>query len=298
MHKVSSAIPLNGPLDANSTLEDLEIHLLLEGIFQRYGIDFRDYSLPSLRRRVLRAMHSEHLPSISALQEKVLHDEAAWQRLLRLLSVHVTMFFRDPDLFLTFRQSVVPILAELPFFRLWHIGCSSGEEAYSMAILLHEEGLLEKARLYATDINEAALAKGRHGIYSLDLLEAYESSYKAAGGNGNLKDYYTAKYDSGIIKSYLKERIVFARHNLTNDTEFSEFDVVFCRNVLIYFNKSLQERVHQLVDRSLKPDGFFALGQRENLKHTILSEGYELVQSANAPVSFYRKSAKHHTTND
>jgi chemotaxis protein methyltransferase CheR len=290
MHQVSSATRLlSGPPDANSTVEDLEIHLLLEGIYQRYGIDFRDYSLPSLRRRVLRAMHGEHLKSISALQERVLHDEAAWQRLLRLLSVHVTMFFRDPELFLNFRKQVVPQLQEQPFFRLWHIGCSTGEEAYSMAILLHEEGLLEKARIYATDINEAALAKGRQGIYSLDLLDAYESNYKAAGGDKKLEQYYTAKYESGIIKSYLKDRIVFAKHNLTVDTEFTEFDVIFCRNVLIYFNKNLQERVHRMADRALKPEGFLALGHRENLKHTVLESRYSLVDTVGDPVSLYQK---------
>jgi chemotaxis protein methyltransferase CheR len=274
----------------SSSLEDIEIQLLLEGIYQHHGLDFRDYSLPSLRRRILRAMHGERVNSISELQHRVLRDRAAWERLLKLLSVHVTMFFRDPDLFLTLREKVLPQLAELPFFRIWHIGCSSGEEAYSMSILLHEAGLLERARLYATDLNEVALGRGRQGIYSLDLLEAYESNYKASGGLLKLSDYYTARYESGIMKPLLKERIVFAQHNLTCDTDFTEFDLVFCRNVMIYFNKALQGRVHKLIDRSLRTEGFFALGQKENLKHTSIEEKYSIVGSAGEPVSLYQKT--------
>ena len=278
------------PDSLSSSLEDIEIHLLLEGIYQHRGLDFRDYSMPSLRRRILRAMHTERLNSISELQHRILRDRAAWERLLKLLSVHVTMFFRDPDLFLTLREKVIPQLAELPFFRIWHIGCSSGEEAYSMSILLHEEGLLDRGRIYATDLNESALGWGRQGIYSLDLLEAYEANYKAAGGKHKLCDYYTAKYESGIMRSVIKQKIIFAQHNLTSDAAFAEFDLVFCRNVLIYFNKALQGRVHKLVDRSLKPEGFIALGQKENLKHTLLEPGYTLVRSAGEPVSLYQKT--------
>lgn len=274
-------------------MEDLEIHLLLEGVFQHYGLDFREYSMPSLRRRILRAMHAERLNSIPELQHRILRDRSAWDRLLRTLSVHVTMFFRDPELFLAFRQKVVPELRRLPYFRIWHIGCSSGEEAYSMAILLHEEGLLERARLYATDLNESALGRAKRGIYSLDLLEAYEANYRAAGGTVRLDNYYTAKYESGLMRSIVRDRIVFAQHNLTSDNGFTEFDVVFCRNVLIYFNKSLQERVHKLVDNSLRSDGFFALGQKENLKHTTLESNYYLLESSGDPVSLYQKiSAK------
>jgi chemotaxis protein methyltransferase CheR len=278
------------PISTSSSVEDIEIQLLLEGIFQHHGLDFRDYSLPSLRRRILRAVRGERVNSISELQHRVLRDRASWERLLKLMSVHVTMFFRDPDLYLTLREKVIPQLAELPFFRIWHIGCSSGEEAYSMAILLHEEGLLERARLYATDLNEMALGRGRQGIYSLDLLESYEANYKAAGGKRKLSDYYTAKYESGIVRPALKERIVFAKHNLTSDTAFTEFDVVFCRNVLIYFNQALQHRVHKLIDSSLRPGGFFALGEKENLKHTMIEQGYSIVGSAGEPVSLYQKT--------
>lgn len=280
-----------GSVVRSSSVEDIEIHLLLDGIYQHYGLDFRDYSLPSLRRRLSRVVHAERLNSIPELQHRVLRDRSAWDRLLRMLSVHVTMFFRDPDLFLTFRHKVVPELRNLPFFRIWHIGCSSGEEAYSMAILLHEEGLLERARLYATDLNESALGRAKKGIYSLDLLEAYEANYRASGGAHRLSDYYTAKYESGLMKPIVREPIVFAQHNLTSDNRFTEFDVVFCRNVLIYFNKSLQDRVHKLVDNSLRPEGFFALGQKENLKHTTLESHYHLLQSAGDPVSLYQKIA-------
>jgi chemotaxis protein methyltransferase CheR len=159
-----------------------------------------------------------------------------------------------------------------------------------MSILLHEEGLLERARLYATDLNEVALGRGRQGIYSLDLLEAYEANYKASGGRQKLSDYYTARYESGIMRPMLKERIVFAQHNLTSDAAFTEFDVVFCRNVLIYFNKALQQRVHQLVDSSLRSEGFFALGQKENLKHTTIEDQYSIVGSSGEPVSLYQKT--------
>lgn len=281
-----SGVALDG---AQSSLEDLEVYLLLEGVFRRYGVDFRDYSMPSLKRRILRAALAEHLTSISALQDRILHDRSAWLRFLRMLSVHVTMFFRDPAFFRTFRERVVPHLRKQPFFRIWHVGCSSGEEVYSMAILLQEEGLLGKGRLYGTDLNDATLAKARAGIYSLDLLQAYETNYLAAGGRTRFSDYYTAKYDSGIMRSSLRENLVFAQHNLTSDGRFAEFDVILCRNVLIYFNKTLQQRVHILMHESLSKGGYLGVGHRENLKHTALEPFYHVVEPVGEAVELYRK---------
>lgn len=288
------AVSSQGSLQANSSLEDLEIYLLLEGIHRRWGMDFRDYSLPSLRRRVWRAVHAERLQTVSALQDRVLHDEAAWRRLLRYLSVHVTRFYRDPEFYKAFRERVVPVLREQPSLRFWHIGCSSGEEVYSMAILLHEEGLYERSRIYATDIHEPALIKGRQGIYSLELLSAYEANYTAAGGTAKLSDYYNGRYERGIMRSFLKEHVVFAPHNLTADGCFTLFDVIFCRNVLIYFNRQLQSRVHELINSSLLPHGYLGLGNRENLRHTVLQDQYELMTPDLEGVHLYHRARSQH----
>lgn len=265
--------------DNNDELELLEMRLLLEGIYAKYGFDFRDYATPSLRRRIRLAMHSEGAASISGLQEKVLHDRACWRRVLLTLSVNVTSMFRDPEFFCGFREKVIPILRDQPFIRIWHTGCSTGEEVYSMAILMHEEGLYDRCRIYATDINEGVLRVAKVGIYSLPAMEIYERNYVNAGGQGALSDYYTAKYGNAIIRSSLRENVVFSQHNLATDRSFNEFNVILCRNVMIYFNKPLQNRAHELLYRSLAGQGVLGLGTKETIRYTPYEQHFTVLDS-------------------
>src|SRR5689334_16550275 len=210
----------------HSEREAIEIHLLLEGIYQLYGFDFRDYALASLRRRIWNMARAENLGTISALQERVLHDPACMERFLLSLSVHVTAMFRDPHFYVLFRERVVPLLQTYPFIRIWHAGCSTGEEVYSMAILLHEEGLYERCRIYATDISEAVLRQARGGIFRLDRIQEYTSNHLKAGGKRSFSEYYTAAYDSAIFDPALQRNVVFSPHSLAQDGPFNEFNVI------------------------------------------------------------------------
>lgn len=246
-------------------LETIEISLLLEGIYRHYGFDFRDYALPSLQRRVWNSVRVEKLATISALQDRVLHDQAAMERFLLSLSVNVTAMYRDPAFYFTFRQRVAPILRTYPFVRIWHVGCSTGEEVYSMAILLHEEGLYNRCRIYATDMNDVVLSQARAGIFPLNRMRDYTANYQKSGGLRSFSEYYTAAYDSAIFSAALRDNIVFSQHNLTFDGPFNEFHVIFCRNVLIYFNQQLQARAHDLFYNSLVRFGILGLGQQETI---------------------------------
>lgn len=246
-------------------LEALEIELLTDGIFRRYGADFRNYAYASLRRRIWNSVRAEGLETVTALLDRVLHDTAAMERLLLQLSVHVTSMFRDPSFYASFRHNVVPMLRTHPFIRIWHVGCSTGEEVYSMAILLEEEGLYDRARLYATDMNESVLAQARKGIFAASVMPEYERNYRAAGGRGALADHYVAKYDYAIFRQSLRRNVVFAHHNLATDGSFNEFNVIVCRNVMIYFDRMLQARVHRLFYESLRRFGILALGRKESL---------------------------------
>jgi chemotaxis protein methyltransferase CheR len=259
-------------------LETLEIHLLLEGLFRYYGFDFRNYALASLKRRIWNAIRAERVTSVSGLQEKVLHDSACLERFLLGLSVHVTSMFRDPSFYVTFRNQVVPLLRTYPFIRIWHAGCSTGEEVYSMAILMQEEGLYHRCRIYATDMNEVVLKKARAGIFHLDLMQEYTQNYLKAGGKRSFSEYYTAAYDSAIFRASLRENILFSQHNLATDRSFNEFNVILCRNVLIYFNQSLQERVHNLLYESLSSFGVLGLGRQESLKFTPHEKNYAALE--------------------
>jgi chemotaxis protein methyltransferase CheR len=256
-------------------LEEIEIHLLLEGLYRHYGFDFRDYAPASLRRRVCNIVRSEQLESISGLQEKVLHDPECLERFLLALSVNVSAMFRDPGFFLAFRIKAVPLLRTYPFIRIWQAGCSTGEEIYSMAVLLQEEGLYGRCRIYATDINEAVLRKAKAGIYPLELMGRYTHNYVKAGGKRPFHEYYSVGYDHAILHPSLRENIIFSQHNLVTDGSFNEFNVILCRNVMIYFNKSLQERVHQLLYQSLIIFGILGLGNKESLKFTLHEKHYE-----------------------
>jgi chemotaxis protein methyltransferase CheR len=268
-------------------LEMIEIRLLTEGIYQHYGFDFRDYSMPSLRRRVWKRIYAEGLTTVSGLTEKVLHDSSCMERLLLDLSINTTAMFRDPTFYVAFRDQVVPLLRTYPFVRIWHAGCSTGEEVYSMAILLQEEGLYDRCRIYATDINEAVLQKAKTGIFPIATMQENTSNYMAAGGNSTFSDYYTARYDHAIFRPSLRDNVVFAQHNLVTDSSFNQFNVIFCRNVLIYFNNSLQERVQRLFLDSLEMFGVLGLGRKESLRFTTVAGDYE---ELNAEERLYRRT--------
>lgn len=255
-----------------SDLERLEVALLLEGIYQHYGFDFRSYALASLKRRLKKRMGEEGITTLSALQDRVLHDQGCMERLLTDLTVHSTSMFRDPQFFLRFRQLVVPILQTYPFVRIWHAGCSTGEEVYSMAILLQEEGLYDRTRIYATDMSEVVLRHAKSGIFSLAKMKDFTAQYLAGGGKRSFSEYYTAKYDGALFAPELTRNVIFSQHNLVTDGSFSEFNVILCRNVLIYFDRDLQDRVLQLMDDSLSHLGFLCLGRKESLRFTVVEE--------------------------
>ncbi len=257
------------------SLEDIEIQLLLEGLYQYYGYDFRNYALASLKRRIHNFMHSQGLKNISALQEKLLHDRTCMDRFLVNLTVNVTSMFRDPSFYLSFRNNVVPLLRTYPFIRIWHAGCSTGEEVYSMAIVLQEEHLYHRCRIYATDTNEKVLQTAKTGIFPLKLMQEYTQLYLKAGGKQSFSEYYTAAYDHAIFRASLRDNVIFAQHNLATDSSFNEFNVIFCRNVLIYFNQILQKQVHTLFYNSLCNFGILGLGRQESLRFTPYEQYYE-----------------------
>jgi chemotaxis protein methyltransferase CheR len=274
------------PAGYSPELEKVEIELLLEGIFRQYGFDFRSYAFASIRRRLWKRIHAENLPSVSALQERVLHDPQVMERLLMDLSVNVTAMYRDPTFYTAFRTKVVPLLRTYPFIRIWHAGCSTGEEVYSMAILLQEEGLYQRSRIYATDINEVVLQQAREGIFPLEKMQEYTQNYLRAGGTRSFSEYYTAAYDGALFLPSLREHVVFAQHNLVTDRSFSEFNVILCRNVMIYFDRSLQARVHELFYQSLPIYGILALGSKESLRLSPFEDYYEEID---AREKIYRK---------
>jgi chemotaxis protein methyltransferase CheR len=259
----------------DGVLEDLEIDLLLEGVFRHYGFDFRGYARSSLRRRIRSAVAAEGLTTVSALLDRTLHERACLERLLLTLSVNVSAMFRDPGFFRAFRQHAVPLLRTYPFIRIWQAGCSTGEEVYSLAILLQEEGLYERCRIYATDMNDVVLQKARDGIYPLDVMQKYTANYQAAGGAGSFSDYYTAAYDHVILRDALRANVVFSQHNLVSDGVFNEFNVILCRNVMIYFTQALQERVLDLFGRSFATFGVLGLGSHESLRFLANAHEYE-----------------------
>jgi chemotaxis protein methyltransferase CheR len=284
---VTQGKALTGPPVAyNSDLERLEIELLLEGIFRHYGFDFRSYAYASIRRRLWKRIEAESLRTISELQARVLHDPEMMERLLLDLSVNVTAMFRDPGFYRAFRQIAIPLLRTWPFMRIWHAGCSTGEEVYSMAILLSEEGLYERSRIYATDINDVVLQQAKAGIFPLNRMQEYTENYIKAGGKRSFSEYYTAKYDGALFSPSLTRNVVFSQHNLVTDRSFSEFNVIFCRNVLIYFDRELQDRVHALFYESLSMFGVLALGSKETLRFSKYEPCYEKLH---AREKMYRK---------
>lgn len=263
--------PVRGPAD----LEDLEIDLLLEGVHRVYGMDFRDYARASVRRRLRRRVREEGLATVSALQDKVLHDPACMSRLLLDLSVSVTSMFRDPPFYRAIVDKVVPALRTYAFVRIWNAGCATGEETWSLAILLREHGLGDRTRIYATDMNPAALDRAKSGELTIGKIPEYAANYAAAGGTGSLAAYFTSSGGTARLRPSLVDDVVFAQHNLVLDGSFNEFNLIVCRNVLIYFERPLQERVHALLHESLAMFGVLALGPRETLGSTALEHCYQ-----------------------
>jgi len=262
-------------------IESLEIKLLLDTLFGRYGYDFRGYARASIRRRILLFMQSSGAASISDMIPRLIHDESYFDKMVREFSITVTEMFRDPSMFLSLRQNILPLLKSYPFIRIWHAGCATGEEAYSLAILVQEEELEKKTTFFATDFNDSALEKAKSGIYEVDRAKAYTRNYQAAGGKCSFSDYYHARYDALAVRSGLKEKITFANHNLVTDQVFSETHLILCRNVLIYFNKQLQERVLGLFYDSLVHGGFLCLGMKESLLFSEYQDKFKVIDQKN-----------------
>jgi chemotaxis protein methyltransferase CheR len=261
-------------------LEEIEIDLICDGIFKYYGLDYRNYARSSLKRRLKKVMKQEGLLTISELQAHVLHDKRVMETLLLNLSINVTSMFRDPAMFKAFREKVVPILRTYPSVRIWHAGCSSGEEAYSMAILCEEEGLSDKVTIYATDMNEAIIQRAKSGIFSLDVMQEYTKNYMESGGTRAFSEYYTAKYGYAKLRPDLLNRITFSKHNLATDSSFNEFNVILCRNVMIYFNEQLQNRAHDLFHSSLCRFGTLIIGTKENVMFSSQQASYKEIDYA------------------
>ncbi len=257
--------------------EDIEIKILLEAVRLRHGYDFRQYAAASLARRIRKCLSDSGLSRISDMIPLIIHDKDFFQGFLHNLSVNVTQMFRDPNFFLTLRRKIVPYLDTFPFIKIWSVGVASGEEVYSLAIILKEEGVYKKALIYATDFNDTVLNRAQKGIYSADSIQTSTVNYQKAGGKTSFAEYYHADYDSVILDRSLKKNIVFANHNLATDSVFGEMNLILCRNVLIYFNKDLQDRVLELLRASLRPHGFLCLGTRESVEFSRVAHDFEPV---------------------
>lgn len=266
--------------------ERLEIELLLDGIRRRYGYDFSNYSHATLMRRLDHMRDQAKITRYTELLDRLFHDEAFFDQLLRHMSITVTEMFRDPPFYRALREQVVPLLKTFPFVKIWHAGCATGEEIYSMAILLHEEKFLDRVRIYATDFNKHALDAAQNGVYTLESMKQHAANYKAAGGRHELADYYSTGYDLAKINGFLKEKITFSYHNLVTDGVFGEMNIVCCRNVLIYFDRTLQDHALGLFADSLRHGGFLCLGGKESLGFSAVAKQFEPVD---APQRIFRK---------
>ena len=271
----------------NAPMADLEVRLLLEAIYDRYHYDFREYAMASLKRRLSQACDTLRVATLSGLQERVLHEPEAFAMLLQYLTVQVSDMFRDPEFFVALRRQVLPVLATYPSIKVWCAGCSTGEEAYSLAILLHEEGLLDRSIIYATDINAPSLRLASNGVYTLSRLRGFTENHRRAGGVTSLSDYYHSDgTDAAIMDSALRRKITFSDHSLATDSVFSEMHLITCRNVLIYFDQALQSRALRLFAESLVHNGFLGLGSKESLRFT---DAAELYTDFSMPERIYRK---------
>ncbi len=271
------------------SLTEEQLDTLIADVQQQYGYDFCDYARASLHRRITRLMTVDRFVSFAELRYKINTDKDYLARFIDMVSVNVTEMFRDPSFYMALRTSVFPILATYPLIRIWHAGCASGEEIYSMAIMLREHNLLNKSIIYATDINPTALSVARAGIYPLAQMQKYSENYRAAGGVEDFSGYYTAQYDMVKMDTALTRRMVFATHNLATDSSFNEFQLIICRNVLIYFNAVLQDRVFRLFDDSLEGLGFIGLGSKESIRFSSVAQAYLQI---NGKDKIWRKGTK------
>lgn len=256
---------------------DADLEMIVDDLVKFHGYDFSEYSRASLKRRINRLLVLDRFPSFAEFRFRLQRDGEYLKRVVEEITVNVTEMFRDAEFYKTVRSEVLPILATYPLIRVWHAGCSTGEEVYSLAILLKEAGLLHKSLLYATDLNPDVLQQAASGIFSLSKMKQYSENYIEAGGQHDFSVYYTAKYDKAIFDGSLSKKMVFATHNLVSDRSFNEFQLVFCRNVLIYFEKNLQDKVFNLFDSSLEPLGFLALGSKETLRFSPIAKKYKQI---------------------
>ncbi|SJZ35549.1 CheR family methyltransferase [Sediminibacterium ginsengisoli] len=273
-------------MDNRTEITAEELAALLEQLDRQYGYDFSQYAHPSLIRRTHKFMSENDILSVKELQLLLMREPAVFQQLLDTLTVNVTEMFRDPSFFRAVRDKVLPALADCPAINIWHAGCSTGEEVFSMSILLQEAGLLQRARLYATDINPINLDKARSGMIRLTGMKTNTANYYQAGGKEEFADYYTAMYDHALFKQELRNRVIFMPHNLVTDRSFNEFQLIFCRNVMIYFDRYLQNKVVDLLYASLAPSGFLALGMKETL---LFSGKREKMETVSDQVKLFRK---------
>ncbi len=254
--------------------EDIELRLFLEALFQRYHYDFRGYSMASIKRRMKQARAHFHCETYSQLQDRMLHDGGMLPALLGYLTVQVSEMFRDPSYFRLIREKVVPHLQTYPSLKVWIAGCSSGEELYSFVILFREEGLEERTMFYATDINQDALNRAERGTYGLDRMKLFTENHQRSGGKSSLSDYYSATYGNATFDKSLRRRVVFSDHSLVSDAVFAEVQLVSCRNVLIYFDRALQDRALGLFRESLGRKGFLGLGAKESLRFSLHANAF------------------------
>lgn len=271
---------------SDETLFEKEVEELIIEIHKQYGYDFSGYARASVYRRIKRFLDLKRLANVNELRKKLFNDSFFFEEFLQEITVNVTEMFRDPTFFLSLRTNLLPILSTYPFIKIWDAGCSTGEELFSLAILLKEEGLLDRTKIYATDINQKVLKKAKEGIFSSSGLAAYTEGYIAAGGKANLTDYYVSNYGSLKFDSELIKNVVFYPHNLATDSSFNEFHLIICRNVLIYFTRELQDRIFTLFDDSLVNLGYLALGRKETLAMSSIFSKYNYVDKDNR---IYRK---------
>jgi chemotaxis protein methyltransferase CheR len=271
----------------NASVDTHECKVLLESIRQTYGYDFTDYAEMSVKRRIAHFMGGRNIGSVAALHDLLLRDEQLFEEFVQGLSVTVTEMFRDPGFYRCIREKVMKRLATYPVIRIWIAGCATGEEVYSMAIVLQEEGLLQRSIIYATDINQQSLKTAKDGVYSLQTMKTYTANYLLSGGKRSFSEYYTAKYDSVLFQQSLRENVVFSPHNLVADKSFNEFQLIICRNVIMYFNQTLQDKVIDLFYDSLCPFGFLGLGDKESM---LFSGKRNLFEETDSREKIYRKT--------
>lgn len=271
--------------DPNETsqLESEQARSLLNALYDRYGFDFRNYADTSMTRRIQNAMRAENLASIPQLERRLMVDPECVERFLVAATVHVTSMFRDPEFYRALRMEVIPRIRGRKFLRIWHAGCSTGEEVFSLAVLLREEGFSGCCRIYATDMNAEVVERAKQGVFPLQSLREYSRNYIAAGGTQAFSTYYVARYEHVLFDRSLSSDIVFSQHNLVSDGPFHRFDLILCRNVMIYFNQTLADRVHRLLFESLMPNGFLCLGNKESVQFTPHEDCYEQFH-ANLPI--------------